>query len=300
MGRIYSFIILIIFPILFFIISIYYCLYSSPTHYEIIITQYTIPITELNYSNISIPLNIIQTGMDNSDGWRNVQSFRELNPKHSYLFSTDIEAENFVRKHMSSDVIHAYEIMPMTILKADFFRYIATYILGGVYSDIDTECLRAIDTWTDNRTDVGLIVGIEAESSTWKKDSVRPLQLCQWTFAARPNHPILKRMIENILKQTKKFSNKPIDLSVVTNWTGSGLWTDTIFDYLKKTYNVEWSTLTKLQRSRLIGDVYILPITAFQPSAYNMGAKGRNDPEARIWHYFYGGLKREYLKKAKT
>ncbi|CAF0924813.1 unnamed protein product [Rotaria sp. Silwood1] len=238
--------------------------------------------------------------MENSNYWVNTQSFRRLNPKHTYLFYNNVEAEKFVRQHMSPAVIHAYESMPMVELKAGFFRYIATYILGGVYSDVDTECLRPIDTWTDNRTNVGLIVGVEAEGPTWKKDFVRSLQLCQWTFAAVPQHPILKRMIQNIVKQTEKLLNKPTNLKTVMNWTGAGLWTDTVFDYLYETYHVEWPTLTNLKRSRLIGDVYILPITAFQPSAYAMGAKGRNNSEARIWHYSFGSWTHQFRQKTKA
>ncbi|CAF3522954.1 unnamed protein product, partial [Rotaria sp. Silwood2] len=72
------------------------------------------------------------------------------------------------------------------------------------------------------------------------------------------------------------------------NWTGPGLWTDTVFDYLNETYHVQWPTLTKLDHTRLIGDVYILPITGFQPSAFDMGARGPNHPEARIAHFFHG------------
>ncbi|CAF2774697.1 unnamed protein product [Rotaria sp. Silwood2] len=103
-------------------------------------------------------------------------------------------------------------------------------------------------------------------------------------------------MIQNIVTQTKHFFNKSLNLNVVMDWTGPGLWTDTVFDYLNETYHVQWPTLTKLNHTRLIGDVYILPVSGFQPSAYLLGAKGRDDPEARIWHYFRGSWKHDYPK----
>ena len=156
---------------------------------------------------------------------------------------------------MPPSIIHAYENMPWAVLKADYFRYISIYVLGGVYSDIDTICLRSIDTWTDNYTNINFIVGIEAESPTWKRDFARPLQLCQWTFAATPNHPILKRLIDNIEKQTKVFLNGNLSLSLIMNWTGPGIWTDAVFDYLNETYHVEWPTLSKLNQSRVIGEI---------------------------------------------
>ena len=102
---------------------------------------------------------------------------------------------------------------------------------------------------------------------------------------------MLKRIIDNVAKQTKKLMSGPLNGSTVMDWTGPGLWTDTIFDYINETYHVEWTTLSKLQHGRLIGDIYFLPIPAFDPRAYHMGAKGRNDPEARVWHYFHGSWK---------
>ncbi|UJR11382.1 hypothetical protein I4U23_015562 [Adineta vaga] len=52
--------------------------------------------------------------------------------------------------------------------------------LGGVYSDIDTECLHPIDTWTDDQQDhIRFIVAVEfANPNDWKS-FVRPIQLCQ-------------------------------------------------------------------------------------------------------------------------
>ncbi|CAF3438532.1 unnamed protein product, partial [Rotaria sp. Silwood2] len=130
MRRYFNVIILITSSTLFFIILTYYSSPFSSTYEEVIITGYAIPIKVTNDYLPYIPSNIIQTGMESSDRWVHTQSFRRLNPKHSYLFFNDAEAEKFVRKHMSKAVIHAYNIMPMAVLKADFFRYIAIYILG--------------------------------------------------------------------------------------------------------------------------------------------------------------------------
>ena len=246
----------------------------------------------------TIPRNIIQTGKNLQSIEKLAQSFIKLNSNHSYLFFNDTQAEAFVRQHMPSDVIHAYETMPVPVLKADYFRYISTYILGGVYSDSDTECLRPIDKWTDNYTNVSFIVGIEAESKEWQKYYARPLQLSQWTFASAPNHPILKRIIDNIAKQTKFSIRSALSILTVLDWTGPGIWTDTIFDYINETYHVEWTTLSKLKHGRLIGDVYFLPKGAFDPNVYRMGAKGRNHPEARVWHYFHGSWRKSVPKTA--
>ena len=277
------------------IIFVLYCivltgvfLYCAPTYYKQIVLHNINQLAAKNRSPEPIPRNIIQTAIKMQAIEKLAQSFIKLNPNHSYLFFNDIQAEVFVRQHMPPHIIRAYEMMPAPVLKADYFRYIALYILGGVYSDGDTECLRPIDTWTDNYTNVSFIVGVEAESTEWKKYYARPLQLCQWTFASAPKHPMLKRIIDNIAKQTKFSISSPLNIPAVMDWTGPGLWTDTIFDYINETYHIERTILSKLQHGRLVGDIYFLPITAFDPRAYHMGAKGRNDPEARVWHHFQG------------
>jgi alpha 1,6-mannosyltransferase len=274
-------------------------LYSSETYYKQIILPNINQFETKNRNPGTIPSNIIQTAKDLHVIKTLAQSFIKLNSNHSYLFFNDTQAEAFVRQHMPPHIIHAYEIMPAPVLKADYFRYISTYILGGVYSDIDTECLRPIDKWTDNYTNVSFIVGVEAESKEWEKYFARPFQLCQWTFASAPNHPILKQIIDNVAKQTTKFIRSPYNMSTVMDWTGPGVWTDTIFDYINETYHVEWTTLSKLQHGRLIGDIYFLPKEAFNPPHdYHMGGKGRNHPEARVSHYFHGSWKKSLPKAA--
>ena len=163
---------------------------------------------------------------------------------------------------------------------------------------MDTSCLRPIDTWTDhfNPDHVGFMVGIEAESPNWQRDYARPLQLCQWTFGARPCHPILKRLIDRIVNVSSTMQQTPINYATIINWTGPGMWTDTIFDYLNETYNVEWTSLKRLNQSRLIGDVLVLPITAFQLSEYVMGIKGPSHSDARISHHFAGAWKKEFIE----
>jgi mannosyltransferase OCH1-like enzyme len=274
-----------------FITLLYFFSDTIFTYNQVTVSQKIIQKNLINHNYLIIPRNIIQTGPHGPPNDYRCESFKKLNPNYLYLFYDNLQAEEFVRKHMSPEIIKTYEMLPRSILKADYFRYISIYILGGVYSDLDTECLRPIDTWTDNNLNVRFIVGVEAEGEPQKLNIARSLQLCQWTFAASPKHPILERMIDKITQQTKKLINRKLSISVIMDWTGPGLWTDTVFDYINETYHVEWPTLLKLKRGRLIGDIFIVPVAGFQPKAYYLGAKGRHDREARVWHYFYGTWK---------
>jgi alpha 1,6-mannosyltransferase len=271
----------IVYLALSFMILMCCLLYSSEINNPLIYFRNMISIR-----SVTIPSIIIQTGKNINATGRLSESFKQLNPNHTYMFFDDKQAEEFVRQHMPPDIIHAYEIMPIPVLKADYFRYIAIYILGGVYTDLDTECVRPIEKWTGNSTNVNFIVAVEADTPNFKPFFVRSLQLCQWTFASIPKHPILKRMIDNIAKQTKKLIGTKLSIPIVLDWTGPGIWSDTIFGYLKDTYNIESRTVSKLQYGRLVGDVYFLPIPAFDPRPHNTDGKGKEHPQALVVHHF--------------
>ena len=93
---------------------------------------------------------------------------------------------------MLPDIIRAYEVIPIPVLEVDFFRYILVYVLGGAYSDFAIECWRPIDTWTDDYTGVGFIIGIKAKDPVSHVKIARPLQPCQWRFTGMPSRSILK------------------------------------------------------------------------------------------------------------
>lgn len=60
----------------------------------------------------------------------------------------DSEAEVFVSTYFSDYISQLYKSYPLGVMKADFWRYAAIYVHGGVYADIDTRCLRPIKEWT--------------------------------------------------------------------------------------------------------------------------------------------------------
>lgn len=229
--------------------------------------------------------------ISNTDSWRN------LNPSYEYTLYDDNDADEFMRKNMAVDVYEAYALMPKPVLKADMFRYAVLLIRGGVYSDLDTRCLRSVDSWTQDYPGVGLIVGIEADPGDrpdWALWYARHLQLVQWTIAGAPGHPVLKRVVERIAEDSEmrrkegKEKNEAYD---VMNWTGPGIWTDVVWEYLKVQHGVDFEEFRGLQVPRQVGDVLVLPITGFSPGVGHMGSKGVTDPEAKVAHYFQGSWK---------
>lgn len=186
------------------------------------------------------------------------------------------------------EVVEAYELLPEVILKMDFFRYLILYAKGGTYADIDTFPLQPIPNWIpENVTpdELGMIIGVESDSNlrNWREELVRRLQFGQFIIQAKPGHPILREMIARITENTLKLKSRPEDipddlkLTGTTNekslkilkWTGSGLWTDVIFNYFNNYIQssiyqkISWKDFHDVKIPKLVSDVLVLPKLSF-------------------------------------
>lgn len=75
---------------------------------------------------------------------RCVDSFRKWNPDWTLRFWTDEDCERFIAEELP-DFLPTYLGYPRGILRADLFRVAVLYVHGGVYADLDMECLRPLD-----------------------------------------------------------------------------------------------------------------------------------------------------------
>lgn len=181
------------------------------------------------------------------------------NPRIQRELITDDQIRSYleVTYKMFPEVVEAFDTMPKLILKADFMRYLLMLAGGGTYGDIDTQCIKPIRTWAPFQekyvktgevdsekliTPIGLTVGIEADpdEKDWTKGTSRRIQFCQWTFQAKKGHPVLVELVARIIEETarKKRMGRLENIegfdegADVMHWTGPGIFTDTIFDYI--------------------------------------------------------------------
>ncbi|KAI9294256.1 hypothetical protein K502DRAFT_292550 [Neoconidiobolus thromboides FSU 785] len=193
---------------------------------------------------------------------------------------------------MPKDIYDAFKSLPIPVLKADYFRYIALYLYGGTYTDTDTLCVTPIDTWNNRAPGVNMIISIEAYNADINfkcekpNDYARGVQFIQWTFSSVKGHPILWNVINRIKDITPKMIVKRnrSDCDVL-DWTGPGIWSDAILDYL----NITDVTKFNIQRPRLYKDIYILPTEGFKGSRYY-------HPETKVQHLFSGSWKNKIDK----
>lgn len=139
---------------------------------------------------------------------RNVEDLIAANPGWEHRLYDDDAIEHFISDHYPAEVLQAYRrIKPeYGAARADLFRYLAVYRLGGVYLDIKSRFTRPIDE---------VICGDEQYViSGWRNGEGEPHQgfglqpdlahlargeLQQWHVIAAPGHPFLRAVIIRVL-----------------------------------------------------------------------------------------------------
>lgn len=150
-----------------------------------------------------IPRRILQTHRDDRLMRELRETWRDHHPDYDHRFFDDAACRDFVAARRP-DVLASYDALPLPVQKADLFRYVAVHELGGLYTDVDTECRAPLHDYLDLSRDA-LVVCAEMRPSDWPAGVLQyaqlfcwPRQLGQWTFAAPAGHPALARMIERI------------------------------------------------------------------------------------------------------
>ena len=75
-------------------------------------------------------------------------TFRSENPSYDYRLWDDADNRAFITEHYPW-FLDTYDAYPAEIYRADAVRYFFLYHHGGIYADMDTECLRPLDSMLD-------------------------------------------------------------------------------------------------------------------------------------------------------
>jgi hypothetical protein len=116
-----------------------------------------------------------------------IESWDLLNPKYQRILMDDERCDSFIKDNFSPEFYKVYASLPMGIMRADMWRVAVVYIYGGVYADIDCECVVPLDTWL---ADYSLVVAVETDNG----------ELSNFFFAATPKHPALLSVLNRLLE----------------------------------------------------------------------------------------------------
>ena len=173
---------------------------------------------------ITIPKKIFQTHKSiefirNSPKLRNaMDSWRRHSKDFEYYFYTDEVCDKFMKENFEGDVYEAYTKLPLKVMKADLWRYCIIYKYGGIYADADTICYINPNILLKNAQ---IVCAPESDEN----------YLCQWTFAAPPESPVLKSIIDLSVKRILANTSFK-DKNIVHFLTGPQVFTDGIEKYL--------------------------------------------------------------------
>ena len=146
-----------------------------------------------------------------------VKSWIKYTKEFNYFFYNNQMCDDFIKNNFDEKTYQAYSMLPIAVMKADLWRYCVIYHYGGIYADIDTICKINPNIFINDS-----LLTISPENET---------HLCQWTFSAPKNSPILKTIID---LSVERIINTPIKGEHIIHYlTGPGLFTDGIELYLK-------------------------------------------------------------------
>jgi len=143
-----------------------------------------------------------------------VESWNEKNPEWEYRLWTDEDNRNLIKEYFPK-FLKMYDSYDKPIYRADIARYCIIYIHGGVYADLDFECLKPLDELIENDT---CFFGLEPVEH-WNGKHV----VCNALFGAVAKTDIFVYFLREIYKRSVKNIRKdPVDL------TGPKLVTDVL------------------------------------------------------------------------
>jgi mannosyltransferase OCH1-like enzyme len=148
-----------------------------------------------------------------------ILSWVQFKPEYNYYFYNDKECENFMKDKIGGDIYKAYSLLPISVMKADLWRYCIIYENGGIYADVDTVCLLKPELFINES-----LLTIVPENET---------HLCQWVFSAPKKSPILKSVIDLSVERILKTSEIKGE-HIIHHLTGPGVFTDGIEKYLNE------------------------------------------------------------------
>lgn len=128
----------------------------------------------------------------------NILLLKGLNKGWDYRLYEDRDCRKFAGDFYGADFLDAFDRFNADYgaARADFFRYLLIYELGGVYLDIKSSCLVPLDTVL--REDDEYILAHWADGSGRHPQYGVEDEFQQWHVIARPKHPFLKAVISAV------------------------------------------------------------------------------------------------------
>ncbi|PAA50719.1 hypothetical protein BOX15_Mlig031525g2 [Macrostomum lignano] len=161
-----------------------------------------------------------------------IESCRRLNPNWTYILWRDKDAELLIKEFFPDFYRTQYAKYTNRLKKSDSIRYIILYLFGGLYADLDVECMKPFSPDLDEEA-CFLDQENPAQSHIfWNKER----SAMNSVMGCRPGHPfmldLVSRMAESPSNQAVMLSTGPLMLTkALDEWTAQGSqrdWADSV------------------------------------------------------------------------
>ncbi len=153
----------------------------------------------------------------------------ELHRDWEYRFYDDNDCKEIVTQYFPS-FIPIYESCATNIQRADIFRIIAVYGMGGFYLDMDVECFNRLDDLFEFHCVLGEEITLSKEM-TQKLGHRDTLRVANYMFGSEPGHPFLLHVLQKMADEPQRKIRTEND---VLESTGPGLLTTIYSGYKGK------------------------------------------------------------------
>ena len=193
--------------------------------------------TQGSVKPLKIPRNIIQTVPDktkiSNEIKENMLKLKHMNPNWNYHLYDDKEIVSFITSNYPGLLPSYLKINPAYgPARADFFRYLIVFHIGGVYLDSKSGIIKPLDEiLLPSDTFVFQLSGHHVHPADIKYFNGKEIN--QWFIVSTAGNPIIKKVIDNALKNINDPEN--IDYSGklgVLRLTGPIMYTNSVASVL--------------------------------------------------------------------
>jgi FkbM family methyltransferase len=166
---------------------------------DVILTKYKIPrIIHQTYKTNDLPIEILD----------NVNKIKEMNSDFEYRFYDDNDCEEFIKNNYDKETLEIYLSINENYgsARADFFRYLLMYKVGGVYLDIKSSTIVPLN---EVLLDTDEYLLSHWPGKDWSEELNYEFgEFQNWHIICKPKHPFLLKTIEEVKKNIKNYNGK--------------------------------------------------------------------------------------------
>lgn len=213
------------------------------------------------------------------------QSWIDHHPGWRYEFWDNNRMNSFIREFFP-EYVNIYDQFPYDIQRWDAIRYLFLWKMGGMYVDIDYECLESIE---DILCGKECCFAMEPNVHLHPRDRRTPYFFCNALMACTPGHPFMLFVIKEVFSEKKCVYQVEDNFYYVMNTTGPHFLVNTYEKYDHK------------------DEIYLIPAELVSPFGISEiglimnGVKNKYFEEklqkAKAIHYFLGSWRLGSKKK---